>query len=147
MKNVGIEIIMIEIIMPDLNSFLEFCWMWTSINVSKNCRKNKKFSPISSSKFLLRRIFVSTFFILAVLKLELLVWLCIKVLPLFYAQKHYSISKGSNGIYTWILYYSRYRTLHVDARTVSVGIFYSRRKYGSRWLCSSSLNSISLGNR
>lgn len=61
----------------------------------------KKFSPISSTKFLFRRrIFVSTFFILAVLKLELLVWVCIKVLPLFYAQKHYSISKGSNGIYT-----------------------------------------------
>lgn len=43
-----------------------------------NCKKSKKFSPISSSKFLSRRrIFVSTFFILAVLKLELLVCVCV----------------------------------------------------------------------
>lgn len=112
-----------------------------------SCRKSKKFSPISSSKFLSRRrIFVSTFFILAVLKLELLVCVCVyqSFATLLCTETLLYLQRQQWYIHLNTLLLS---TLHVDARIVSVGIFYSRRKYGSRWLCSSSLNSISLGNR
>lgn len=58
-----------------------------------NCKKSKKFSPISSSKFLSRRrIFVSTFFILAVLYKIRITSMCMCVSKFCHSFMHRNIT-------------------------------------------------------